>query len=96
MVTAHDPNDLTSPRIARHLNRFRAAAEPQKDHWAAWRAILADRSGGPAEQINVVPRDGFGTVSSSLLALPRTGRPEWLFAFGPPDKADYKEVALPD
>jgi len=29
MVTAHDPNDLESPRIARHLPRFRAARPPE-------------------------------------------------------------------
>lgn len=57
MVTAHDPNDLDSPRTARHLARFEAA-EPT---WDAWHAILSDRHGQSAEQLNVVPRGGFGT-----------------------------------
>lgn len=94
MVTAHDPNDAHSPRIARHLHRFRSAAAPETDGWAGWRALLADRSGGPGEQINVVPRGGFGTGSSSLIALPRSGSPIWLFASGPPDRAEFKRVEI--
>lgn len=94
MVTAHDPNDAGSPRVARHLPRFRAAPPPDTDGWAAWRAILADTGGDPAEQINVLPRGGFGTVCSALLALPVAGSPEWLFAAGPPDRAEFAPVPL--
>ena len=95
MVTAHDPNDLDSPRVARHLHRFRAAVPASPDDLAGWRAILADRSGEPGEQINVEPRAGFGTASSSLLALPASGAPIWLFAAGPPDEAPFEPVSLP-
>lgn len=93
MITAHDPNDTASPRIAQHLDRFIAAAEPRPGDWSAWQAILADRSGAAAEQINVVPRAGFGTVCSSLLSLPAGGTPEWLFAAGPPHEAPFRPVA---
>lgn len=92
MVTAHDPNDLDSPRVARHLPRFRAAAAPEPREWGAWRAILADRSGDAAEQINVPPRGGYGTVCSSLLAFPAEGEPVWQFAAGPPDIAPFEPV----
>ncbi|HVY16120.1 MAG TPA: NRDE family protein [Rhodopila sp.] len=91
MVTAHDPNDLDSPRTARHLARFRTA-EPELGDWSAWRAILMDRSGAAGEQINVVPRGGFGTVCSSLLSLPAGGEPEWLFADGPPHEAPFRPI----
>jgi hypothetical protein len=91
MVTAHDPDDPDSPRVARHLGRFRAA-EP--GDWRSWQEILADRAGKAGEQINVVPRGGFGTVCSSLLALPRAGPPVWLFAAGPPHEAPFLPVAL--
>jgi uncharacterized protein with NRDE domain len=94
MVTAHDPDDPESPRVARHLSRFAAAEPSGPGDWHAWRAILGDRSGPAGEQINVVPRGGFGTVCSSLLALPRTGPPVWLFAAGPPDVAPFVPVAL--
>jgi hypothetical protein len=94
MVTAHDPDDPDSPRVARHLPRFRAAAPPEADDWHAWRAILADRTGSAAEQINVAPRGGFATVCSSLLALPAQGPPIWLFAPGAPDEASFTHVEL--
>jgi hypothetical protein len=92
MVTAHDPDDPESPRVARHLGRFRSAKPPEPGEWHEWQAMLADRSGPPGEQINVVPRGGFGTVCSSLLALPRDGSPTWLFAAGPPSEAVFSAV----
>jgi uncharacterized protein with NRDE domain len=92
MVTANDPDDPESPRVARHLSRFQAASPPEADGWRAWQAILADRNGRPGEQINVAPRGGFGTVCSSLLALPRSGPPVWLFAPGPPDEAPFRPL----
>lgn len=93
MVTAHDPDDRESPRVARHLDRFRAAQSPTPGDWSAWQAILADRAGDPGEQINVVPRGGFGTVCSSLLALPAAGGRMWLFAAGPPHEAPFLAVS---
>ena len=93
MVTAHDPDDMDSPRVARHLPLFRAAEAPEPGDWATWQAILADSSGAAGEQINVLPRGGFGTVCSSLLALPAAGPPIWLFAAGPPDRTDFLPVA---
>jgi hypothetical protein len=90
MVTAYDPNDLDSPRTAHHLPRFQAA-EPT---WDAWRALLSDQGGDPTEQINVTPRGGFGTVSSSFMTLTAKGDPIWLFAAGPPHQAAYRPVTI--
>jgi hypothetical protein len=92
MVTAHDPNDLDSPRTARHLLGFEAAEPARPDDWAAWLPILSDRGGSSAEQINVEPRGGFGTVCSSFVSLPIVGRPIWRFAPGPPDEAGFEPV----
>ena len=94
MVTASDVDDLASPRIARHLPRFAAAAppEPARTGWAAWEALLADRSGPPGTELTVPPHGGFGTVCSSLLALPASGAPIWLFTAGAPDKAPFQAV----
>ena len=94
MVTSRDPNDHHSPRVQRHLPRLRAAAVPEVDGWVAWRAIMADRSGVAGEQMNVVPRGGFGTVCSSLVALRGDGGVSWLFAAGAPDEAGFEPVAL--
>jgi hypothetical protein len=99
MVTALDPNDLSSPRTARHLPRFRAAAPPDPDRgdWSGWEALLADRgygaAVGPAEALCVPPTGGFGTVCSSLLGLGHDGARIWRFAAGSPDRAPF--AALP-
>jgi hypothetical protein len=89
MVTAHDPNDLTSPRTARHLPRFRAAPapDPGRGDWAVWEALLADDSVGTAgigAALNVPPVNGFGTVCSSLVAMDATGAVQWRFCRGRP------------
>ena len=90
MITAYDPNDLNSPRTARHLPGFQAA-EPT---WDAWQALLSDQGNDPTEQINVVPRGGFGTVSSSFVTLPVVGEATWLFAAGPPHVTTFVPVTL--
>ena len=93
MVTAHDPDDCESPRIARHLPRFRAAKSPNPKDWAAWRAILSDDSGPVGTELNVPLRAGFGTVSSAMIFL--GSPPAWLFAPGPPNRAEFSPVDLP-
>jgi hypothetical protein len=102
MVTAHDPNDLSSPRTARHLPRFQAAPppDPSRDDWAGWEALLADGDTSGDETVprgaalRVPPLGGFGTVSASLLALGADGRVIWRFADGPPGAAPFVPVAV--
>ena len=97
MVTAHDPDDEASPRVARHLPRFRAAPapDPASGDWAAWRAILSDSAGPPAAAIEVPGVGGFGTVCASLAAAGAAGEQVWLFAPGPPSEAAFAPVASP-
>lgn len=92
MVTAHDPNDLESPRIARHLPRFRAARAPGPGDWGDWPALLGDRAGDGQQQLDIDPRGGFGTVCASLIALPAAAPPVWLFAAGRPHDAPFRPV----
>lgn len=81
VVTAHDPNDTAaSPRARWYLPLFEAASppEPETDDWAAWERLLASREMAPDQTdanaaIHVETDWGFGTVSSSLIALPRIG-----------------------
>jgi uncharacterized protein with NRDE domain len=94
MVTGHEPDDPKSPVIARHLPKFRAAAAPEPGSWESWQKLLGDREGEWVEQIDVTPRAGFGTVCSSLLAIPAQGEPELLFAAGPPHEALFEPVRL--
>jgi uncharacterized protein with NRDE domain len=104
MITSRELDDPASPRIRHFLERFRSAAAPDVDagDWAAWQSLLASRvhevEDGPAEAMCVVTDTGYGTVSSSLIALPSTERfgtkPVWLFAAGRPGDAPYEAVAL--
>lgn len=96
IVTAHDPGDPASVRGMAHLPRFRAAPapDPARGDWASWIALLSDGTGEQAA-INVPAQGGFGTVCSSLVALPRHGAPVWLFAAGAPDRAAFQPVPLP-
>jgi hypothetical protein len=99
MVTAHDPNDLASPRTRRHLPRFREAPAPDPDagDWHVWEALLADDShaeGVVAEALRVPPVGGFGTVCASLCAVAMTGRAVWRFAAGPAGVAPFAPVDL--
>jgi uncharacterized protein with NRDE domain len=88
MITAGEPNDITEPRIARHLPKFATAA------WADWGRLLADNAPPLAGALNIPPQNGFGTVCAALLALPRGDAPAWRFAPGPPHQAAFAEVAL--
>ncbi|WP_019643724.1 NRDE family protein [Novispirillum itersonii] len=103
MITGFDLNDVAAdPRLRRALPAFRAAAEPDPDagDWAEWKALLASRdSGGPENDpraaLCFLRPNGFGTVSSSLLALPAVGAAVpavWLYAAGPPDQAEWAAV----
>ncbi len=76
MITSGEPNDGGMARIARHLPKFEAAG------FENWGALLADDSGPPDTELNIPARDGFATVCSSLIALPRAGAPAWWFAAG--------------
>jgi hypothetical protein len=83
MVTALDPNDMSSPRIARHLPKFTAAQRPEPPDWREWPALLADNAPPWEAAINLQPRAGFGTVSSALIGIGRDGDIIFSFAPGP-------------
>jgi hypothetical protein len=99
MVTAHDPNDLASPRTRRHLPRFRDAPppDPAAGDWAGWEALLSDQGFG-AEGIggalNVPAVAGFGTVCASMVALGAEGARAWRFSAGPPAPGQFRAIAL--
>ena len=104
MLSSRELDDPTHPRISAYLERFAAAPvpDPGRDEWMGWRTLMADRvypaELGPHAAMNIRDIDGFGTLSSSLIALPRyPGFGEnirWLHAAGPPDVTPYRAVDL--
>jgi hypothetical protein len=99
IITAHDLNDLASPRIRRYLPRFRSASspDPARDDWDAWIALLADRDsddGDPHGAMTVVTDGVYGTLSSCLIALPARGAPIMKFADGRPDQVPFEPIPL--
>jgi hypothetical protein len=60
-----------------------------------------DENDGEPSAMNIVTDFGFGTVSSSLIALPslqaqhlQDAEPIWRFAAGRPDEVPFEAVAL--
>ena len=106
VFTAHDRNDLTDLRIANYLPSFEAAQPPNPEtgNWTEWRGLLgATKTQGSAINAMSFRMDnGFGTSSSSLLALPSVEtahgpdkiRPVWLFAPGPPESSKFTPVDI--
>ncbi len=69
MLTSGEPNDPADRRIARHLPRFAAAAMPEPPDWRDWPVLLADEAGALRERLHIPDTAGFGTSSTSLVAL---------------------------
>jgi uncharacterized protein with NRDE domain len=103
MITSGELNGTDSPRVRNFLSRFRDAPPPdiEAGDWSAWEALLASRvydaADGPTEAMCIVTDHGYGTVSSSLIALPA---PEhagqgtvWRFAPGRPDEVPFAAVS---
>lgn len=104
MLSATELDDTGYPRIHAFLDSFRAAEtpEPEQGNWQGWQDLLASRAyperAGPTAAMNLDLGNGFGTVSSALVALPSypgaESRPRWLHAEGPPDRAPFEAVDL--
>lgn len=100
MVTPDGYDVSWSPRFATHFPVFQAAVppDPARGEWTAWTELLrhADED-DPHRAMTVVTPHDFGTVCSTLLALPAAPAqpPELLFAAGPPTRAPYERIAAP-
>ncbi len=105
MLSAFDLDDAEgSARIRLHRPRFAAAPapDPEAGDWSAWIALLASRDSlpgaGPGEAMTVVTETPFGTLSSSLIALPAADRPPvrplWLFCAGRPGERPHRPVEI--
>ncbi|MFT5181516.1 MAG: hypothetical protein ACI8S3_001400 [Alphaproteobacteria bacterium] len=103
MITSGELNDTDSPRVGNFLRRFNEAPAPdiETGDWSSWESLLASRlydaADGPHEAMSIVTDRGYGTVSSSLIALPSVEQSEqhsiWRFAAGRPGDAAFEAVA---
>jgi uncharacterized protein with NRDE domain len=104
MLTAHDLDDASSPRIQTFLPLFGKAAtpNPESGDWEAWERLLAtgdasDNGHNEDPALLIRRPNGFGTVSSALIALPPPYPPQkpiLRFAAGPPDQAEFRILDL--
>ena len=96
MITAHDPDDMESPRVARHLARFRgssARADRGPDPRVAGVAGhpgRPNRRAGRTDQCRASRRLRHRLFVTA--GLPASGPPIWLFAAGPPHEAPFQAV----
>ena len=103
-ITAMDRDDPGSPRIRRYRPEFIAAQPPTPEtgDWASWERLLATRDreagSGPSGSL-FIDGEEFGTVSSSLIALPgienQDRLPIWRFASGTPETWKWDDIAVP-
>tara|TARA_R110002110_G_scaffold9526_9_gene46784 strand:- start:1326 stop:2090 length:765 start_codon:yes stop_codon:yes gene_type:complete len=104
MLTSFDLNDPASGRVAFHKPRFDAAPAPDIDagDWSSWEALLASAEHGAdtdsRDAMRITTDFGFGTLSSSLIALPSMDfpdrKPVWQFAAGAPGEVAFETVDL--
>ena len=100
IFTSADRNDPDKPRVAAYMPLFEAASPPNPDagDWSDWAQLMADRTGASRDEPMCIVSDyGYGTVSSSLIALPRPvpdATAQWRFAAGRPDATAFEPVDL--
>lgn len=102
MLTAWDLNDADmSPRTAFYLPKFEAAEAPDLDGnaWGEWQSLLESTETAPGitdpnGAMTVDTGWGFGTVSRSLVALPREGKSDWRFASLYPVETPFARVEI--
>ncbi len=88
VTNEHAPGELELPGLRAAV----AAVSTPAAQLQALRPLLLDR-GGDGRHPVLKRMDGYGTVSSSLLAVPAADplHLQWLFTAGPPDVAEYRE-----
>ncbi len=100
IFTSADRNNPEKPRVAAYMPLFEGAAppDPETGDWSDWTQLMADRTGAAFDEPMCIVSDyGYGTVSSSLIALSQPApkvRPYWQFAAGRPDITEYKPIDL--
>lgn len=100
IFTSSDRNDPDKPRVDAYLPLFEDAEvpDPKAGDWSEWVRLVSDRTGASRDEPMCIVSDyGYGTVSSSLIALPPPAPgavPHWLFAAGRPDITPFEPIDM--
>ena len=103
LIAAGDIDDLATRRLQLAMPAFRAWPVPEPDlgEWRGWQELLGSDRVPPGEQATAAMRfrtDGYGTVSSALIALPTHAEPElrpiFRFASWLPQETPWREIDL--
>jgi hypothetical protein len=101
MIAAGEINDLGTRRLELALPAFREWPPPDPDggDWNSWETLLGSTRaprGEPATAAMRFRTDGYGTVSSALIALPSRGEPDrtpiFRFAGWLPEETPWRDV----
>jgi uncharacterized protein with NRDE domain len=101
MIAAGDINDPGTRRVELALPAFREwpAPDPDRADWSGWESLLGSTQapkGEPAAAAMRFRTNGYGTVSSALIALPALGEPDrkpiFRFAGWLPDATAWCDV----
>ena len=81
LIAAGDIDDLGTRRLELAMPAFRAwpVPDPDRGDWAGWEQLLGSARAPPGEPATAAMRfrtDGYGTVSSALIALPARSEPD--------------------
>ena len=102
MIAAGDLDDDT-PRLTRYRPLFERAKppDPAAGDWSSWETLLADDrpdpKDGAANSMRFLTPEGFGTVSSALVALPASGirrKPAFRFATWQPKPTPWRAIKI--
>ena len=103
LIAAGDVDDLATRRLQLAMPAFRAwpLPDPDRQDWSGWEQLLGSSRAPPGEPATAAMRfrtDGYGTVSSALIALPARGEPElrpvFRFASWLPQETGWQDVSL--
>jgi hypothetical protein len=81
IIAGGDIDDLGTRRLQLALPAFRdwPAPDPDIGEWSAWESLLGSTRAPPGEPATAAMRfqtNGYGTISSALIALPGLGQPD--------------------
>ena len=97
IITSRNINDLNCKRTAKFLPLFHKAQRPQPslNNWEKWISLLSKNNDEDKDGVflNICSKSGFGTVSSSLIAInSEKEKMVWLYSNKRPSSSSYRKV----